>query len=250
MRLSSGVVWRHRELDRFRAECPGGDPLLQRLLFERLDDDLRWLESLGAPVVERETGNELTAGVRFDPERLTAALAEAAGDVRLVDPAAPAAGLGAGDPRHRRLRRRPRAAARARDARGRPRARARGAGLHRRRPADWARSRSAPQCRPGRRLRSRDAGAARPRGPSRLRDPFAALRAPRRGDQRARRALRDRDLVGGRHGAVDGAPAARPRLVSGPRGGARASACASAAWGRWSRPRRRPGRRCGASRGT
>ena len=86
MRLSSGVVWRHRELDRFRAECPGGDPLLQRLLFERLDEDLRWLESLGAPAVERETGNELTTGVRFDPERMTAALAEAARDVRLSTP--------------------------------------------------------------------------------------------------------------------------------------------------------------------
>jgi succinate dehydrogenase/fumarate reductase flavoprotein subunit len=86
MRLSSGVVWRHRELDRFRAECPGGDPRLQRLLFERLDEDLRWLESLGAPVVARTTGNQLTTGVRFDPERMTAALADAAGDVRLSTP--------------------------------------------------------------------------------------------------------------------------------------------------------------------
>jgi succinate dehydrogenase/fumarate reductase flavoprotein subunit len=86
MRLSSGVVWRHRRLDGFRAECPGGDPLLQRLLFERLDHDLRWLESLGAPAVARSTGNELTTGVRFDPERLTEALVEAAGDVRLSTP--------------------------------------------------------------------------------------------------------------------------------------------------------------------
>jgi succinate dehydrogenase/fumarate reductase flavoprotein subunit len=86
MRLSSGVVWRHRELDRFHAECPGGDPLLQRLLFERLDEDLSWLESLGAAVVERTTGNALTTGVRFDPERLTAALAEASGDLRLSTP--------------------------------------------------------------------------------------------------------------------------------------------------------------------
>jgi succinate dehydrogenase/fumarate reductase flavoprotein subunit len=86
MRLSSGVVWRHRELARFRSECSAGDPLLQRLLFERLDEDLRWLESLGAPVVARTTGNELTTGVRFDPERMTAALAEAARDVRLSAP--------------------------------------------------------------------------------------------------------------------------------------------------------------------
>ncbi|HYN90463.1 MAG TPA: FAD-dependent oxidoreductase [Thermoleophilaceae bacterium] len=83
MRLSSGVVWRHRELDRFREECPDGDERLQRLLFERLDGDVRWLESLGAPVVARETGNPLTAGTRFDPAGLTEALVEAAGGVQL-----------------------------------------------------------------------------------------------------------------------------------------------------------------------
>jgi succinate dehydrogenase/fumarate reductase flavoprotein subunit len=83
MRLSSGVIWRHRELDRFTAECPRGDRDLQRLLFERLDADLGWLESLGAPVVARETGNPLTTGVRFDPEGLTDALMAAAGGVHL-----------------------------------------------------------------------------------------------------------------------------------------------------------------------
>ena len=86
MRLSSGVIWRHRDFERFRAECPDGDERLQRLLFERLDDDLAWLESLGAPVVARETGNPLTTGTRFDPEGLTAALVEAAGGVRLGEP--------------------------------------------------------------------------------------------------------------------------------------------------------------------
>ena len=43
MRLSSGVIWRHRELDRFRDECPDGDERLQRLIFERLDGDIAWL---------------------------------------------------------------------------------------------------------------------------------------------------------------------------------------------------------------
>ena len=81
MRLSSGVIWRHRDFARFREECPDGDERLQRLLFERLDADLDWLESLGAPVAERETGNPLTAGARFDPERLTSALVEAAGGI-------------------------------------------------------------------------------------------------------------------------------------------------------------------------
>jgi len=81
MRLSSGVIWRHRALERFLAECPGGDRELQRLLFERVDADLEWLESLGAPVVVRETGNPLTTGTRFDPEGLTEALVAAAGGV-------------------------------------------------------------------------------------------------------------------------------------------------------------------------
>ena len=86
MLLSSGVVWRHRELERFRAECPAGDPTLQRLLFERLDGDLGWLESLGAPVAERGTGNPLTTGARFDPRGLCDALGAAAGGVRLRSP--------------------------------------------------------------------------------------------------------------------------------------------------------------------
>ena len=86
MVLSSGVVWRYREWERFRAECPRGDETLQRLVWERLDDDLAWLEALGAPVVRRETGNPLTTGLRFDPQGLTATLARRAGDVRLREP--------------------------------------------------------------------------------------------------------------------------------------------------------------------
>jgi fumarate reductase flavoprotein subunit len=79
MLLSSGVIWRHRDFDAFRADCPAGDERLQRLLYERLEEDLRWLESLGAPVVQRDTGNPLTTGTRFDPEGMTAALVDAAG---------------------------------------------------------------------------------------------------------------------------------------------------------------------------
>jgi succinate dehydrogenase/fumarate reductase flavoprotein subunit len=86
MLLSSCVVWRYRSFDEFRAQCPAGDPLLQRLVFDRLDEGLEWLESLGAPAVERDTGNPLTTGVRFDPAGLTEALVRAAGDVRLGEP--------------------------------------------------------------------------------------------------------------------------------------------------------------------
>jgi succinate dehydrogenase/fumarate reductase flavoprotein subunit len=86
MLLSSGFVWRYCEWERFREECPGGDPELQRLVWERLDDDLAWLESLGVVVLARETGNPLTTGLRFDTRSLTEALARRAGDVRLREP--------------------------------------------------------------------------------------------------------------------------------------------------------------------
>jgi succinate dehydrogenase/fumarate reductase flavoprotein subunit len=75
MLLSSGVVWRHREWDDFRRECPGGDERLQRVVWERLDDAIAWLESRGAPVVWQETGNPLTVGKRFDPRGIVDVLA-------------------------------------------------------------------------------------------------------------------------------------------------------------------------------
>jgi succinate dehydrogenase/fumarate reductase flavoprotein subunit len=81
MLLSSGVIWRYRTLEDFRAECPGGDPALQRQIIERLDEGIAWLESLGARVVARATGNPRTVGMRFDPRGLNDALVRAAGQV-------------------------------------------------------------------------------------------------------------------------------------------------------------------------
>jgi succinate dehydrogenase/fumarate reductase flavoprotein subunit len=86
MRLSSCVVWRYREWERFRAECPGGVPELQRAVWEGLDEGLDWLESLGAPVVARDTGNPLTTGIRFEAAGLTEALVRRAGGLRLGEP--------------------------------------------------------------------------------------------------------------------------------------------------------------------
>jgi len=83
MLLSSCVIWRYRSFETFQEECPGGDPALQREIVERLDEAIEWLESLGAPVVEHETGNPRTVGKRFDPRGLTAALAR---DVSLGEP--------------------------------------------------------------------------------------------------------------------------------------------------------------------
>jgi fumarate reductase flavoprotein subunit len=86
MLLSSGVVWRHRSVEEFHADCPGGEIALQRVVVEQLDAALDWLEALGAPVTERATGNPRTVGRRFDPRGLTEALVRAAGDVRLGSP--------------------------------------------------------------------------------------------------------------------------------------------------------------------
>jgi hypothetical protein len=86
MLLSSCVIWRHLEWERFRAECPGGDERLQRAIWERLDDGLAWLESLGAEPVWCDTENPLTTGRRYDPRALTALLA---GEVELGTPLPP-----------------------------------------------------------------------------------------------------------------------------------------------------------------
>ena len=86
MLLSSGVVWRHRRFEDFRSECAGGTPALQRLVHERLDGDLAWLEGLGARVLARSTGNSRTVGLRFDTRSLTEALAARGGELRLGEP--------------------------------------------------------------------------------------------------------------------------------------------------------------------
>lgn len=87
MLLSSGVIWRHRTFDGFRADCPGGNPELQQVILEQLDDAIEWLESLGTPVLEHETGNPRTIGKRFDTRGLTDALLRVIGDdsVRLLE---------------------------------------------------------------------------------------------------------------------------------------------------------------------
>jgi len=86
MLLSSGVIWRHATFEAFRDECGDGDPVLQRLVWDGLPESLAWLEGLGAPVLERETRNPLTEGMRFDTHGITSALARRAGRVRLEQP--------------------------------------------------------------------------------------------------------------------------------------------------------------------
>jgi FAD binding domain-containing protein len=82
MVLSSCVVWRHTTFDAFRADCADGDESLQRLIWERFDDAIDWIEQLGPKVEWRDTRNPRTTGRRFDPRSLTEALVCAAGDIR------------------------------------------------------------------------------------------------------------------------------------------------------------------------
>jgi len=71
---SSGYIWSYVDLPTFRREAPGGDASLQRLVLERLGSCLAWLEGAGGDLLARETGNPLTFGARFDPERTVSAL--------------------------------------------------------------------------------------------------------------------------------------------------------------------------------
>ncbi len=73
---SSGYVWSYVDLPTFRREAPGGDAVLQWLILERLGSSLTWLEDAGGTLFARETGNPLTFGARFDPERTVSALVD------------------------------------------------------------------------------------------------------------------------------------------------------------------------------
>src|SRR4029077_5783472 len=60
--------------------------LWRRLAGGGPDDCPRWLESLGAEPVWRDTENPLTTGRRYDPRALTELLAGAAGAIQLGNP--------------------------------------------------------------------------------------------------------------------------------------------------------------------
>jgi succinate dehydrogenase/fumarate reductase flavoprotein subunit len=83
---SSGYVWSYKDLKTFRREAPGGVVTLQKLLLEQLEPSLSWLEEHGVPALTYDTGNPLTFGARFDPERTVATLADhaAASDGRVL----------------------------------------------------------------------------------------------------------------------------------------------------------------------
>jgi len=99
-RLSAGLVWTYDSLGDAREAVPRGDPALQRLVVEGLDEGLAWLESLGIgvrePPVELPTGDTVTAPTpgancgKVDPDEAVGALLDVVrdgtGEVRLETP--------------------------------------------------------------------------------------------------------------------------------------------------------------------
>jgi hypothetical protein len=84
MLLSSCVPWRHLELEAFRAECPRGDERLQRVVWERFDEAISWLErTTRVEPAWRDTKNPSTTGRRYDPVALTDGLVASIGRGRL-----------------------------------------------------------------------------------------------------------------------------------------------------------------------
>ena len=189
MVLSSGVVWRYREWETFSAECPGGDPALQRVVWDRLDGALAWLESgsAGGGAGDRQpadhrgalrsAGPDARAGERRSPRGAAARAPQRRAD----------------DPRHRRFPGR----RRARPSAHHPRApRAQGEPVeHRRRPAAGSGPRRRALPGDGRVLREE------PRG--RSADRARGLRAARPG-------------LRARHAVVENAAASASRRATGP----------------------------------
>ena len=250
MLLSSGVVWRYREFDRFRAECPGGDEPLQRIVHERLDGDLALarVRSARRSWARHRQPRHLGRPLRHArPDRR--ARSRAAGELALRRAAPKRSGRARRSSSRRVAFRatasscaatsRPRATTSAareplehgRRARARPRGRRR---AHRR---EWTSS-TAATCR--RRRRASTAG---------LRPARAALRAPRHGRERpSGERYAAAHLVGDRRRAVDGAPATGPRLVRTCPTRRSKSACATGPWARWSRRHAAPARRSSVAR--
>jgi len=88
MRISNGVVWTY-SYERLRERAPDGNPALHRLLADRFEDDLDWLESIGATLFDGEF-DVPGVGKEIEPEPFTEHMVErltdAGGDLRTGTP--------------------------------------------------------------------------------------------------------------------------------------------------------------------
>lgn len=89
MRISNGVVWTYLPYERLRERAPDGDPALQRLLADRFEAELAWLEAIGADLSPPEFDVPGT-GKEIDPEgfteHLTGRIEDGGGEIRLETP--------------------------------------------------------------------------------------------------------------------------------------------------------------------
>jgi succinate dehydrogenase/fumarate reductase flavoprotein subunit len=75
--ISGGVLWSFLDYDRIRKEVPDGDPVLQWLVFENVDEASRWLSDQGARLSESVEQQALGRRERrMEPAQAIAALAD------------------------------------------------------------------------------------------------------------------------------------------------------------------------------
>jgi succinate dehydrogenase/fumarate reductase flavoprotein subunit len=74
--LSSGWIWRYRDLATYQWGAPSGDSALQELVWDTLPDSIIWLERKGIRLLARGTANPITDGVRIDPRQTIDCLLE------------------------------------------------------------------------------------------------------------------------------------------------------------------------------
>lgn len=100
LRLSAGLIWSYETVGEAQEVIPHGDPELQRLVVEGLDEAFEWLDSLGVtvrePPVELPTGDVVTAPTpgancgKIDPEeyteRMGARIEDGGGELRFETP--------------------------------------------------------------------------------------------------------------------------------------------------------------------
>jgi len=89
MRISNGVVWTYLPYEELRAIAPDGNPELQRVLADRFEDDLAWLEDTGAslspPTFDIDgTGKEIDP--EAFPEHMVGLVEDGGGEIRLETP--------------------------------------------------------------------------------------------------------------------------------------------------------------------
>jgi succinate dehydrogenase/fumarate reductase flavoprotein subunit len=71
MYLSAGIVYTYDSVEAIREAVPEGNPALQRLLVERKDESIAWLEDLGANTREPAGDMVFGSGKQLDPKPFT-----------------------------------------------------------------------------------------------------------------------------------------------------------------------------------